>query len=79
MAGVMGGMSKEEAQRILQQRGIKMEEVQMVGTASTCVGANIDADDDLQKYEEYKKKPYDSLSDMDKKQYVELFSKFQGK
>ena len=76
MAGVMGGMSKEEAQRILQQRGIKMEEVQMVGSSSG-TNTNNDADDELQKYEEYKKKEFDSLNDNQKEEYFGLWNKFK--
>ena len=87
MAGVMGGMSKEEAQRILKQRGIKTEEVQINGSASTGVSASNTGsqdstsgdNDDLKKYEEYKQKPFDSMNDNEKQQYFQLFNKFQGK
>jgi hypothetical protein len=72
MANVMGGMSKEEAQRILSKRGLK-NEVQMVGSTDTTQ----DDGDSLNKYSEYSKKDFNTLGDNDKEEYFKLWQRFK--
>ena len=79
MAGVMGGMSKEEARRILAKRGIKIsEEVTINGSVGTNQESNVNPE--LQrKYQEYQKKDFNTLPDNDKEEYFELWKQFKEK
>jgi len=89
MGKVLGSMSKDEARKILTKRGgINVsEEIEINGSTGNNSAGSISAssnsgnnnNDEYAKYNEFKKKPYDSLDDQDKQEYFQLINKYQGK
>jgi hypothetical protein len=77
MAAVMGGMTKEEAKRILTQRGLKFNENNDFTNNPLGAEKHYNDTNAYQKYQEYEQMDFNNLTDDQKEEFFQLWKQFK--